>query len=566
MQWIDRRPTCQPFSIAKTANNGSEACANGQSGDARELVSQLKKNVLLVAELVAAMQLGDAADGLPQLTGPTSNHVAANAVSAPLRSMNVEQQQSTLTLGGMPTGGTLDPSSMSDGSESSRKRCASSMAGDRVVKSMKLESLDDTPPLQIPPTTINPAMMSQPRLDLSYVSSLPPVNDVPSLPSTTLSGSRPPSSAGIPPPLSLGMLHDTSQSIASSMHPSLSAESVSSLPHSPDFIPPGSATSATSTAMSGSPGFTTGSMWPDARMAGAPRQHHRHSSSTSSILNDAFAVTSSMPIAGPSSSMPYSASVYSPTRSSHLPQAPLNAASATLGRASRSQSISHLHGNPFAHVPDGVSHPTMYESTQSRPSTSGKHSPQGSSPECDNDDGGRDSEDEGDMGYQYAVLGCLCVTDAKRERSAAGPGNGTTARSHAGQRRMSRTSPSNEGGSSSGHGNEVPQEYRADVERIFFEFLNTICSNCTYARPASLPACRPPLRPAPLKLNLLCLALPPGAPPALHSGRDRLQGRADPPDAHGQEDAAAGRVPRLPPLQVPHPGVHQRLLGRGTHP
>ncbi|EJF65814.1 hypothetical protein BD309DRAFT_848533 [Dichomitus squalens] len=42
---------------------------------------------------------------------------------------------------------------------------------------------------------------------------------------------------------------------------------------------------------------------------------------------------------------------------------------------------------------------------------------------------------------------------------------------------MSRTSPSNEGGSSSGHGNEVPQEYRADVERIFFEFLNSICSN-----------------------------------------------------------------------------------------
>ena len=51
---------------------------------------------------------------------------------------------------------------------------------------------------------------------------------------------------------------------------------------------------------------------------------------------------------------------------------------------------------------------------------------------------------------------------------------------------MSRTSPSNEGGSTSGHGNEVPQEYRADVERIFFEFLNMICSNRTYAR-----CCRP---------------------------------------------------------------------------
>ena len=44
---------------------------------------------------------------------------------------------------------------------------------------------------------------------------------------------------------------------------------------------------------------------------------------------------------------------------------------------------------------------------------------------------------------------------------------------------MSRTSPANEGGTS-GHGNEVPQEYRSDVERIFFEFLNSICSNRTY--------------------------------------------------------------------------------------
>lgn len=63
--------------------------------------------------------------------------------------------------------------------------------------------------------------------------------------------------------------------------------------------------------------------------------------------------------------------------------------------------------------------------------------------------------------------------------SAEGLVNGTS-RSHAGQRRMSRTSPSNEGGSSSSHGNEVPQEYRSEVERIFFDFLDSICSNRTY--------------------------------------------------------------------------------------
>ncbi|TFY64878.1 hypothetical protein EVJ58_g2345 [Rhodofomes roseus] len=43
---------------------------------------------------------------------------------------------------------------------------------------------------------------------------------------------------------------------------------------------------------------------------------------------------------------------------------------------------------------------------------------------------------------------------------------------------MSRGSPSAEGGSTaSGHANEVPQEYRAEVERIFFEFLDNTCSN-----------------------------------------------------------------------------------------
>ena len=117
-------------------------------------------------------------------------------------------------------------------------------------------------------------------------------------------------------------------------------------------------------------------------------------------------------------------------------------------------------------------------------STSGRHSPKGSSPEYDNDEGGRESEDE-ETGHQYAPCGHIGEPDAESESSAEGAANGT--RSHAGQRRMSRTSPSNEGGSTSGHGNEVPQEYRADVERIFFEFLNTICSNCTYAQPGPMP-------------------------------------------------------------------------------
>ncbi|KAI0721726.1 hypothetical protein C8T65DRAFT_631012 [Cerioporus squamosus] len=464
--------------IARTANSGSEACSMGQSGDAQEIVSVLRKNVLLVSELVAAMQLGDAAAGLsPNASlgpGPSPSAAALNANSVPApvaAAMNVEQPQSSTqqvhtppSLNGLPSGGSMDPSPMSDSSES-RKRCASSVAGDRVVKSMKLEPQDDAPPLQIPPSgTIAPNMMPQTHFSYhpyplaSAPPPLPPVSEfppIPPLPSAPLPGSRPASSAGIPPSLPLGMFPDVaSQVAAATQSAALPVDPVPSMPHSPDFITPASATTAAMSAAAA--GFMQGTVWPDNRVT-IPRQHH-HSLSAGAILKYEPAVSQPVPIAGPSS-IPYTTPMYSPTQPTHLQQAPLNAASAAMGRASRSHSLSGMHANPFAHVPETVTHPTMYESTQSRPSTSGRHSPCAPSPEYENDEGGQDSDDE--SGEQY--------------NHADGPVNGT-ARSSAGQRRMSRTSPANEGGAS-GHGNEVPQEYRSDVERIFFEFLNSTCSN-----------------------------------------------------------------------------------------
>ncbi|KAH9946160.1 uncharacterized protein BXZ73DRAFT_37458 [Epithele typhae] len=449
--------------IARTANSGSDACSLGQSSDAREIVTVLKKNVLLVAELVAAMQLGDdetVGNSPPHQTGTTSSSASASAAPTAIG----EYQQPPLTLGGLPPGGSLDLSTMSDGSDTSRKRCASSMAGDRVVKSMKLEPQDDTPPLQISPTTTVPStMMSQGHFAYSYPASMSSITDISAVPSmmstSSMSSSRPPSSAGIPPPLALGMMHDANHS-TSSLHAGLVGESVSSLPHSPDYLP---ASGATSASIAPSPGFIPGPGWSDGRVS-TPRQPY-HSLSPGLVLNDMLAVTNGMSVAGSSTS--FTGSMYSPTRSTHLAQAPMNAASATIVRASRSQSLSY----PFAHTAESISHPTMYESTsQSRPSTSGHHSPRGSSPE-ENDEG---SDDDGEgQGNQYASVGYLRGDGAESISSA----DGLNGMRHAGQRRMSRTSPSNEGASSSSHGNEVPQEYRADVERIFFEFLTSICSN-----------------------------------------------------------------------------------------
>ncbi|KAI0780987.1 hypothetical protein BD413DRAFT_464005 [Trametes elegans] len=495
--------------IARTASTGSDACHMGQSGDAREIVTLLKKNVLLVAELVAAMQLDDGSAGLlpaQPSSGPGSSAGGLGATSAPdsgTSGMNVEQasqqppQQrqppslpplSQPNINGLTPTGSADSAVMSDGSELSRKRCASSVAGDRVVKSMKLESPEESPPpLQIPPSASVPQPML-PATNFSYtypMSSVPPTltsvaemsSAPPPLPSS-LSKSRPPSSAGIPAHLSLGLVPDASQQVASSMRPALHqpppVDPVASLSHPTDFVTPASVTSTASTVVPGHPGYPPGTGWPETRVAVPPRQQHHHSLSTGSILTVGSAVPNAVPIPGPSS-MPYTTPIYSPTRTTHLQQPPMNAASASLGRASRSQSISQLHGNPFAYVPDvGVSHPTMYESTQSRPGTAAGRFSRPSSPEYDYDEG---SDDEGEQHPSPpAGQGLGGEPGAEGRSSAEGPVNGTS-RSHAGQRRMSRTSPSNEGGGSSGHGNEVPQEYRAEVERIFFEFLNAICSN-----------------------------------------------------------------------------------------
>ena len=493
-------PLC---SIARTANSGSEACTMGQGGSATEIVSVLKKNVLLVAELVAAMQLGDtAAAGSPSHSlGPGSS--SSLSVSSVPGVMDIEQQpaaqqqQTPPSLNNLPSGGSMDTNTMSNSSESSHKRCASSVAGDRVVKSMKLEPQDEAPPLQTSSSAgIPPPLLPSTHFSYTYPlsSAPPPLSSVPDMSAVppplssagTLSSSRPPSSNGLPPPLPLGLSLDATQQLVSSIHGAIPVESIPSLPHSPDFIPP---LSATSGGLPSPPGFMPpGSVWSDNRHA-IPCQYH-WSVFAGSILTNHATVSKAVPVAGPST-LPYNAAMYSPTRSTHLQQAPLNAASATLGRASRSGSMSHLHGNPFSQVPDTVTHPTMYESTQSRPSTSGWHSPRAESPEYDYDDG-RDSDDEGEQQPQYASLGQSLdgAPHAENKSSAEGPVNGTT-RSHAGQRRMSRTSPSNEGGGSSGHGNEVPQEYRADVERIFFEFLNSICSNRTY-RPFVVPVSAPP--------------------------------------------------------------------------
>ena len=118
---------------------------------------------------------------------------------------------------------------------------------------------------------------------------------------------------------------------------------------------------------------------------------------------------------------------------------------------------------------------------RSRPPTSGQFSTRPSSPDYDYNDIDRDDDSDEGPGSSPPQVGHHPSPGHEEHAGDSMEGIQTANSSQtavSGQRRMSRTSPSAEGSNGiSGHANEVPQEYRAEVERIFFEFLTKTCSN-----------------------------------------------------------------------------------------
>ncbi|KAH9951254.1 hypothetical protein B0H21DRAFT_818313 [Amylocystis lapponica] len=473
--------------IALAANSGSEACSMGRATGARDIVDHLKRNVLLVAELVAAMQLGDDSTQRSAESSPHSHSLATASGSGSMASitppLDVGQQPHINGLHSYPvTSGSLHPNATPDMSDNSRKRCASSVAGDRAMKTMKLEPNDDAPSLQLqppPPLHVPPPLMTSPVYSFNpAISSLhtSTMGD-PTSASVPISNSRPASSAGIAARRSLTLLPQDVVHVQPPMHPAMYTplDPVQAVLHpGTDFTSPTSATSSTTLPATG---FNS-AIWPDSHVPLS--RHHSHSFSGAPIM--AGIAESGINIAGPSS-MQYSAcgTYGSPTRAVHPGASGSSPPSAIphAVRPSRSSSFSNLHGTPFAYVQAdfSVSH-NIFETMQSRPSTSGLRSPRASSPEYDDDmDGNHDSDDEGDYPQSYYNTPPSAGNGDVSENTGTEGATAGALQTQARQRRMSRTSPSADGGSGSGHGNEVPQEYRAEVERIFFAFLNSICSN-----------------------------------------------------------------------------------------
>lgn len=386
-------------------------------------IDELSRIVQAVADLIASAKIVDGPSTPPNgaLGGPMT--ITSTAFFPPdyppPGAESMEFEHSTLDTG-----------------DSSRKRCASSMAnGERMIKAPKLEPTEDPllhiAPLGSGPLQNMPGSFSFGTPQMSVALNLVDVKSCGSLPSSA-PGSRPSSSSGI-----LGMQMPSSANFI---------PAPLTLPSSPlvdmngnPVIPPAPYTS---------PPISTG--WSDTRDPFPTRAHHSHSLSGGSLH-----ALSTLPLPE-QSSIPYPmGNGFSPTIATH-PQANLinPAMPPSLGgpspsrqqhvnRPSRSSSLSNLYMT------------SSYPGGSAR--MSAPQSPIASSPEYD-------EMDESDGGEDYSHSPPLTML-IKNGTIKKGSGEGHGARPKASRR------------ISTADANEIPQEFRADVDRIFFEFLDSTCSN-----------------------------------------------------------------------------------------
>ncbi|KAI0688255.1 hypothetical protein BC835DRAFT_1373425 [Cytidiella melzeri] len=466
--------------IAKTASSGSEACTNGRSSSAATLVDQLTKHVLLVAKMAARMNLSDQPTGSPT-TGSSphaSNGPASNGTPPSSTGLDGSQDNHLNGLAGFESSRnntSLDSTSLLDTSDMSRKRCASTLEGDRVTKAMKMEPSDEIP-LSMPPPPVHshsaPHLNVSPSFTFSAPTSIPPsmatIVEHPSIPplSSSVPGTRPPSSSGMPHPA----LHS---------HPSTHfpphLDFVQSLAHPPtDFTSltngPASAPAPLASTSFASGAGVPGTGWSESRPI-VGRQSHSLSGVPGSVSGMPSMHPTPLPLSTNLTFPPAVTSYNSPTH----PIMPTQQPPPLLGRVSRSGSMSHT--NPFAFGIDVTplsAAKATFDSMQSRPSTSGGIYTRGPSPEYDDDEDrfDDDSDDEHHTSPQHPQY---------TSSNGPSPGDGGNDSSQSqtqntSARRGSRTSPSADTATSN-HNNEIPQEYKADVEQIFFEFLSKTCSN-----------------------------------------------------------------------------------------
>jgi hypothetical protein len=418
-----------------------------------------------VSQLIEATRLDDGQTpvvtsspaGLRTPPGPGSSGATTTTVSPSHLHGHVQYPNGASSFPGLAPPDAMDAQGSPDTSES-RKRCASSNAvdGDRVLKALKLEpqpvKIPSPPPSSHLPD-FKPAASSFPYSPPVHADSGPVPSFAPSVP---------PSSSVSPPSNTNGLnvidlshrLGSIQAGIASSDFPPASPAGLAYPSHPP-------------------------SAWPD-------RPHvlqHRHTLSGTSLNGGHDHLGLSGP---PSAGLPFT----SPGAFGH-PPVPLSSPLAPLlgevsrpliNRQTRSMSVTAPAPSPFAFgLPDaGLGGAARAE--RPRPSTSSgrpglaarsRHS------SAEAEDSDSDSEPSPAMSQDAS-------NSSSRDRSMSRSRAARGSRPSTGHGLQSRASVENVAG---GHGNEVPQEYRAEVDRIFFDFLTRICSDRACGLVAAVTLC-----------------------------------------------------------------------------
>ncbi|KAG6877159.1 hypothetical protein C0993_009837 [Termitomyces sp. T159_Od127] len=380
---------------------------------------------------------------VPSAVSATSAHITPPPVPASLTQIithSVPSSSTHFTSPPMPPCGTHQalPDSLII-PDHSRKRCASELEETRNVKAPKREPSDD-----IPLNLHTPPAVPTPPFNFGGVSHPTKIQ---------LSSSQPPT-----PPTTFSPIGQFSPNKSIASFP-LSTPPISS---PVEYFPPVAASSH-STVPATFPGMHTS--WSDSAV---PTRHH-HSLSSSSI--GGTTVPSTPPAATNSMMDPFTSV---PMQQSSLPGIASTVVSTVvsppIGRMSRSGSINGTYPNawymeaaswpntlgsrtPIKGLPQ-ASPSTWFSKSESNPSGSSLSSASSAAsdrlplsvPSTNQNSPAEDDEDEDD--------------DFEEDDTAS-----------------KNTHHSPDSPISLSTGSDVPQEYRTDVDRIFFEFLNKICSN-----------------------------------------------------------------------------------------
>ncbi|TFK55132.1 hypothetical protein OE88DRAFT_1732399 [Heliocybe sulcata] len=484
--------------IAHTASSASNACSRGHSDEANMRIDELRKTITLVSELIAATRLADGPTPPSEHVSPSHQALsfAPSATSPPLDSglSGHSSQHSTPPTHYTPPSQSafsshIDLHASMDSSDNTRKRCASSATGDRVIKAMKLTKQEETPVHLPPPAPQNFNTPSPPTVhpgstlvDPSAMGSFIPSNP-PSQPA-----SRPQSSAGM-----LGHNVMSQQGVHSSMaftmHVPLAS---SSNVQQAEFGASSSALPPTPTRGL-PPSFSNPSMaWNEAGGSFHQRQHSLSSTDGNISMQGVTVPSPTVPLppyntaSAPFTTSPLGSQM--PTAGPG-PDSVMNPTRPPLARQVRSLSTSNGHVPAFAFAPVDVGMPDFQDfMQQSRPATgiSNSQSPGSSSQDYDNgadDDYDSDGSWDGPHSSSHSPPAGMSFRrraysrddyNAASGSALGGPSTSYGSRTHT---LLSHPSLENMSGGSNSHANELPQEYKADVDRIFFEFLNKICSN-----------------------------------------------------------------------------------------